>query len=165
MRQVSLCLLLKENQNDKNILLAMKKRGFGVGKWNGVGGKINLEKGDKNVFDSAVRETKEEIGVKIKNSEKVAVIDFHFPEVPKEKDFDQQVHVFLIKDWEGEPIESEEMAPRWFNIAEIPFDKMWDDDRHWLPHVLENKKMKAKFVFDKEDKVADKVIEFVEKLE
>ena len=165
MRQVSLCLLLKENQDNKNILLAMKKRGFGAGKWNGVGGKIDLEKGDKNVFDSAVRETKEEIGVKIKNSEKVAIIDFCFPEVPKEKDFDQQVHVFLIRDWKGEPTESEEMAPKWFSAAEIPFNNMWDDDIHWLPHVLENKKIKAKFVFDKEDKVADKVIEFVEKLE
>lgn len=165
MRQVSLCLLLKENRGNKEILLAMKKRGFGKGRWNGVGGKIDAKKGDKNVFDSAVRETKEEIGVKTKKMEKVAVIDFHFPEVPKEKDYDQQVHVFLTKEWEGEPIETEEMAPKWFKIEEIPFDQMWDDDKHWLPHVLENKKIKAKFVFDKKDKIVEKVIELVEELE
>ena len=165
MRQVSLVLLIKENQKKKKILLAMKKRGFGKGRWNGVGGKIDLEKGDKGVLCSAIRETEEEIGVKIKDPERVAVMNFHFPEVPKEKDFDQQVHVFLVKDWTGEPKETEEMTPKWFNLDKIPFDQMWYDDKHWLPHVLEEKKLKAKFVFDKEEKIADQNIEIIEKFE
>ena len=166
MRQVSLCLLLKENQDKREILLAMKKRGFGEGRWNGCGGKIDLEKGDKNDLDSAIREAEEEIGVKIKNPEKVAVIDFHFPEIPKEKDFDQQVHIFLIKDWEGEPTESEEMAPKWFNTEEIPFDKMWDDDIHWLPHVLMGKRIKGKFTFGQDNEgIIDKEVGFVERFE
>ena len=164
MRQVSLCILLKGNKDNREILLAMKKRGFGEGRWNGCGGKIDTERGDKDVLDSATREAEEEIGVKIKNPEKVAVIDFHFPEVPKEKDFDQQVHVFVVKDWEGEPTESEEMAPKWFGVEEIPFDKMWEDDKHWLPHVLDNKKLKAKFVFGKEDKIVEQVIELVKEI-
>ena len=36
MQTETLCLLMRDNE----ILLAMKKRGFGVGKWNGVGGKV-----------------------------------------------------------------------------------------------------------------------------
>jgi len=164
MRQASLCLLLKENKESKEILLAMKKRGFGKGRWNGVGGKIDPKKGDKDIVDAAVRETEEEIGVKIKSLNKVAVMDFRFPEVPKEKDYDQQVHVFLVGDWEGEPIETEEMAPKWFKVNEIPFDEMWDDDKYWLPHVLENRKLKAKFAFDKKDKIVEQVIEFMEEL-
>ena len=36
MLETTLCLLKKDNR----ILLAMKKRGFGEGKYNGVGGKI-----------------------------------------------------------------------------------------------------------------------------
>ena len=92
-------------------------------------------------------------------------MDFHFPEVPKEKDYDQQVHVFLIKDWEGEPVETEEMAPKWFKVKEIPFDKMWDDDKHWLPHILKNKKLKAKFTFGKDDKIVGKAINFTEEIE
>lgn len=165
MRQVSLCLLLRENKGNREILLAMKKRGFGQGRWNGVGGKIDPAKGDRGVWDSAVRETEEEIGVKPKNFKKVAIIDFHFPEVPKEKDYDQQVHVFLTRKWEGEPTESEEMAPKWFKIEEIPFDEMWDDDRYWLPYVLKNKKLKARFTFDKNDKIVEQVINFAKKLE
>ena len=164
MRQASLCLLIRENNGNREILLAMKKRGFGKGRWNGVGGKPDLEKGE-TVFDSAIRETEEEIGVKIKNLEKIAIMNFFFPEIPKEKDFDQQVHTFLVNEWEGEPIETEEMKPQWFKIEEIPYNKMWDDDKHWLPHILENKKLKAEFHFDKKDRIIKKIIDLVEELE
>jgi ADP-ribose pyrophosphatase YjhB (NUDIX family) len=49
MKEATLCLLI---EGDK-ILLAMKKRGFGVGKWNGLGGKVAL--GEK-IIDAAIRE-------------------------------------------------------------------------------------------------------------
>ena len=175
MKQATLCLLVKDynppttssrlrrapNQDNKELLLAMKKRGFGVGKWNGVGGKIDLEKGDKNITEAAIRETEEEIGVKIKDLEKVAILDFYFP---YHSAWDQLVHVFLVKDWEGEPRESEEMLPKWFKIGDIPFKGMWDDDKLWLPQVLEGKKLKAKFVFKKGEKVSGKNIEVVKKV-
>jgi len=72
-------ILIKDGQEEKELLLAMKKRGFGIGKWNGVGGKFDLEKGDKDVVDAARRETEEEIGVKVESMEKVAVLNFNFP--------------------------------------------------------------------------------------
>ena len=40
MIEATLCFLLRKDE----ILLAKKKYGFGVGKWNGVGGKV--EKGE-----------------------------------------------------------------------------------------------------------------------
>lgn len=43
------------------LLLAMKKRGFGKGKWNGVGGK--LEAGE-TLEQALIRETVEETGVR-----------------------------------------------------------------------------------------------------
>ena len=75
MKQATLSLLVRENK----ILLAMKKRSFGVGKWNGAGGKFDSMQGDKNIQDTAVRETEQEIGVKILNPEKVGVLHFYFP--------------------------------------------------------------------------------------
>jgi len=161
MKQATLCLLIKKNQKDKEILLAMKKRGFGMGKWNGIGGKLAPEKGDRNVIDTLVRETEEEIGVKIREFEKAAVLSFYFP---YSKRWDQDVHVFLAKKWEGKPLESEEMLPRWFKIEKIPFTKMWDDDRFWLPLVLDGKKLRAKFVFQEGEKISKKNIKLYAKI-
>lgn len=57
------------------------------------------------------------------------------------------MHVFLSEEWEGEPEEGEEMRPEWFSFSEIPFGRMWKDDKHWLPLVLKGKKLRARFVF------------------
>ena len=61
MKLVTLCLLVK----DDKVLLAMKKRGFGMGKWNGVGGKV--EDGE-TIEMAAARETGEEIGVAVETA-------------------------------------------------------------------------------------------------
>ena len=147
MKQTTLCLLIK----DSKILLAMKKRGFGVGRWNGTGGKFDPEKGDKNILDAAIRETKEEIGVEIKNPEKVGFYHFRFPHKPE---WDQDVHLFLAKEWVGEPSESEEMMPAWFSLDEIPYEKMWADDIYWLPRILKGEKLEADFIFKEGDQIS-----------
>lgn len=159
MKEATLCLLIKDSQPDKELLLAMKKRGFGMGKWNGVGGKLDLEKGDKDVVDTVRRETKEEIGVEVEELEKVAVLNFNFP---YNSDWDQAVHVFLAKNWQGEPEESEEMFPKWFKTQEIPYDEMWDDDKFWLPLVLKGKKLKADFTFKEGEILSDQNIKIIE---
>jgi 8-oxo-dGTP pyrophosphatase MutT (NUDIX family) len=58
---------------EDKILLAMKKRGFGTGKWNGVGGKI--ESGE-SLEAALVRECQEEIGVTPTSWRPVAELDF-----------------------------------------------------------------------------------------
>ena len=150
MKQATLCLLIKDNE----ILLAMKKRGFGVGKWIGVGGKVNA--GETNI-DAAIRETKEEIGVDIINPERVGIFHFVFPYKPE---WDQDVHLFVAKEWQGEPAESEEMMPKWFALDEIPYDKMWDDDKIWLPRVLKGERLEADFIFEEGEKIKKHNISF-----
>lgn len=146
LRKATLCLLLKDNK----ILLAMKKRGFGAGRWNGCGGK--QEEGE-SIEDTAKRETKEEIGVSPLQITEVAVLTFYFPEIPPEKKWNQQVHVYLAREWEGVPTETEEMKPKWFEVEDIPYESMWKDDIHWLPLVLKNQYVSASFAFGKEDKI------------
>jgi 8-oxo-dGTP diphosphatase len=48
------------------------------------------------------------------------------------------------------------MVPKWFKAKAVPFEEMWDDDKFWLPHILEGKKVKAKFVFGKGEKILGK---------
>lgn len=138
----------------------MKKRGFGVGRWNGAGGKMDLKK-DKTILDAVIRETKEEIGVDIKNPKQVGLFHFRFE---NNKEWDQDVHLFLAKSWEGEPAESEEMMPKWFAFKDIPYKDMWPDDKHWLPHILDGKKLEADFVFGQGDKILDFNLKIVDKI-
>jgi len=151
MIQAAMCFLLKENGGDKEALLAMKKGGFGQGKLNGVGGKLDRNKGDKNIQDTVIREVEEEIGVKIKKSEEVAVLNFSHPYLTNPEEKEWQVHIFLAREWEGEPTEHEEVNPKWFKINEVPYDEMWPDRKFWLPRVFNGEKIKANFIYKSDE--------------
>jgi mutator protein MutT len=128
-------------RDDTRILLAMKKRGYGIGRWNGVGGK--LHKGE-TITEAAVRECQEEIGVTPVVIKETAILNFHSTKA-------QQVTVFMCEKWQGEPCETEEMAPKWFSVGSLPYSKMWPDDPHWLPRVINGTYVTADFYFDDED--------------
>lgn len=123
------------------VLLGMKKRGFGIGHWNGFGGKV--EEGE-SIEEAAKREVKEEAGIDILNFEKIGIIEFLFENDPEM----MEVHLFKAKDFIGEPSDSDEMSPKWFHVDEIPFMNMWPDDVHWMPLFLKGKKFKGRFLFD-----------------
>ncbi len=141
--QTTLVLLRKDGQ----VLLAMKKRGFGVGKWNGVGGKPDF---NEPIEAAAVRECKEEIGVKPLGLEFVAELNFLFAAKPE---WSQQVLVYISWEWQGDPVESEEMKPQWFALSDIPYSSMWPDDMHWLPRVLNNEKVRGEFHLTEDQKL------------
>ncbi len=123
---------------DGKILLHYKKRGHGAGFWNGVGGKI--EEGE-TPEDCAMRESMEEMNAKVKNLKRLGVLKFY--DVSKEDWF---VYVFSAE-IEGEPKESEESRPRWFSLREIPYDDMWEDDKYWLPLVIDGLHFNGNFYF------------------
>ena len=137
-RILTLCII----HQHPRVLLGMKKRGFGMGRWNGFGGKI---KSGESIEDAARREIKEEAGIKINDLNKVGIIEFEFENSPELL----EVHLFKSENFNGEPTESEEMRPQWFHVDEIPFAKMWPDDILWMPFLLKGKKFKGKFLFDR----------------
>jgi 8-oxo-dGTP pyrophosphatase MutT (NUDIX family) len=145
---LTICTLLflrKDNQ----VLLGLKKRGFGVDKYNGIGGKVNP---GELIEEATIRECEEEIGVTPLDISQVAIIQFF--QVPwKNNRVDTEVHVYECTHWTGEPKESEEMKPQWFPIKDVPYNKMWDDDQYWLPRVLAGEHLQAEFIFDERAKV------------
>jgi 8-oxo-dGTP diphosphatase/2-hydroxy-dATP diphosphatase len=140
------------------VLLGKKKRGFGVGKWNGFGGKV--EKGE-TIEGGAKRETLEEAGIRVKNLIKIGVNDFSWE---GKEDEIIEVNIFTTNDFLGDPVETEEMFPKWFYLDEIPFKEMWVDDVFWFPLFLSGKKFKGKFVFDKNDAILEKNIEIIDEI-
>lgn len=147
MKLVTLLFLRRTHE----VLLAMKKRGTGEGYWNGVGGKVDE---GESIEAATIRECQEEIGVLPVGLEKVAIIDFQIPS----REFHNVAHVYVCTEWEGEPVETEEMAPKWFTLDAIPYDSMWADDRHWLPLILAGQKIDAAFTFDDKDQVVSQTI-------
>jgi len=141
------------------ILLAMKKRGFGAGRWNGYGGKV--KKGE-SVEESAVRETGEESRMKVSRLEKKGIINFEFQD---DLGHILEVHFFHILDYKGEAIETEEMSPRWFDIENLPYNKMWPDDIYWMPIFLRGEKFKGRIYFKDQDTILKEEIRVVEELE
>lgn len=140
-----LFLVKKEGEVVTDICLAMKKRGFGAGRYNGVGGKV--ESGE-SIEEAVKREAEEEIGVTVGEMEKCAELTFTFPH---KEDWNQLVHVYMTDSWTGDIVETEEMKPEWFAVSAIPYTTMWPDDIFWLPKVLEGKSVKAKFSFAEGD--------------
>ncbi len=135
---LTLCLVHQKPR----ILLGLKKRGFGAGKWNGFGGKLH---DGETIEQAAIREVKEEAGIDVRNLVKRGVMEFSFEGNPELL----EIHLFHAPAFTGEPRESEEMKPRWYDERELPYDTMWPDDRHWMPLFLAGKNFTGKFFFDK----------------
>lgn len=151
----TLCFLVRKDDDGKitDVCLGMKKIGFGQGIWVGIGGKI---KEGETIEDAVIRETEEEILVKVKAIQKVAETDFRFPYKPN---WSQYVYVYMTDKWDGEIGESEEIKPQWFVVDKIPYDKMWEDAQYWLPQVMNGERIKGIFVYGEDDHISKKEVE------
>jgi 8-oxo-dGTP diphosphatase len=45
-------------------------------------------------------------------------------------------------------------------MDQVPFEKMWEDDKFWLPLVFERKEFQTRWIFD-DDRMLDQHIELV----
>lgn len=98
-----------------------------------------------------IRESKEEIWINILKSDLkyLWVLHFYFD---KNKEWNQDVYIYNILDFTWDIIETDEIKPLWFDIDNIPYDKMWKDDIYWLPRVLNwEKDIEYNFWFDKDN--------------
>jgi 8-oxo-dGTP diphosphatase len=134
--QAALMLIIREGR----MLLILKKRGLGAGKFNGPGGRI--EAGETPV-QAAVREVEEEIGVTPVNARQAGQLYFQFVD-------GHSIHgyVFTASNFSGELRETDEALPFWVPLDRIPYHNMWADDRLWIPLLLAGKLFVGRFLFD-----------------
>ncbi|MEA2715139.1 MAG: 8-oxo-dGTP diphosphatase / 2-hydroxy-dATP diphosphatase [Candidatus Parcubacteria bacterium] len=133
------------------ILLGLKKEGFGAGRWNGFGGKV--EEGE-SIEEAARREVREECGIECDRLAKLGLLRFEFEDDP----LALEVHVFKATEYRGEPVETAEMKPQWFMVDDTPFKDMWQDDVYWMPLFLKGRKFQGRFLFDKDHNLLNREV-------
>ena len=133
------------------VLLILKKTGLGKGKVNAPGGR--LEAGE-NFLEAAIRECKEEVSLTPLRPEKRMELHFQFT-----SGYALYGEAFFTDSWEGEPASSEEADPFWCDVDKLPWENMWEDDRHWLPLALAGKKLRGFYVFDDDKMLSEKLEE------
>ena len=122
------------------ILLILKKRGLGAGKINGPGGRIDP---GETPEQCAVREVQEELLVTPTGLAPAGELRFQFAD-----GYSLHGYVFTATGCDGEPQETGEAVPQWTPEDRIPYERMWADDRIWLPHMLAGRRFDGRFLFD-----------------
>lgn len=152
MKFATICLLV-EGDPPQKIILGLKKKGFGEGKLVGFGGKIEAS---ETIEQAVIRELREETSITALPSQlkKVGTLTFLFPARPA---WDHFVYVYRLNAWEGFPKESSEVKPFWFNIHEIPYERMWPDGRHWIPLALLGNKLDFTYTYHNDNQSLYKI--------
>lgn len=138
MRDATLCYVF----DDDEVLCIEKKRGHGEGRYVGPGGKVEE---DETVAEAAIRETREETSIVVESVEKLGELEFYFAEDPF-----MRVHAFRSESFSGNVQESEEATPVWLATDSLPYDEMWDADKHWLPLLVEGITFTGTFIYDED---------------
>jgi len=161
MRFATLGILLQDEQ----ILLGEKKQGeIGTGKLSGPGGKIEDDETPEECF---IRETREELVLEVDpdSLELVAYITFYSGRtrfrllnrilnivcmLGSKADFG--VFVFRAYIPFCQLAETDDMIPNWYPLNNLPFERMYDGDRHWLLKAARGEKFCAKVYYRKRAK-------------
>ncbi|MGA1370385.1 MAG: 8-oxo-dGTP diphosphatase [Pseudomonadales bacterium] len=125
---------------DERVLLIHKRRGHGAGRVNAPGGK--LEPGETPLA-CALRETVEETGVVALGATLRAEMRFIDRAGP-----DWLGYVFVASRSRGAAVTTPEAVPFWVALDEVPYHRMWPDDRLWLPSVLAGETLRGDFLFE-----------------
>jgi len=129
-------------RDGERVLLIEKLRGHGAGKVNAPGGK--LERGE-SARECAQRETREEVGVDVDGLSCRAELRFQ-----DTNGYAMRGFAFVAESARGEPRQTDEAVPFWCAVDALPLERMWDDDRLWLPRVLDGESIVGEFLFDRE---------------
>ena len=142
------------------VCLGVRKKvsaGLGENLIAGIGGKVGdaPEIRNETSEEAMDRESHEEIGVKVVEKQGMGRVRFIFSHKPPDSQWHQDVRIYSITKWQGVPSETESIKAEWFDIGEIPWGRMWEDNEYWLPKVLSGQKVDAVFLFSDDNKLVE----------
>lgn len=145
-------------QDDK-VLLGMRKKvasGMGVNLIAGIGGKLGDTDAikDESPAEGLIREMREEIGVTPTQYTELGRVRFIWPD---HLNWSQDVKIYTVQKWVGEPIETEVIKPIWFPINNLPLDQMWEDNAAWVPQSLAGYKVDMVFLIGNNNKTIEQL--------
>ncbi|KAG5353418.1 hypothetical protein C0989_006931 [Termitomyces sp. Mn162] len=122
-----------------------------------LGGKVELGETSQQ---AALRELEEEAGITAPLQHAGTLL---FTTGAEEAAY--HIEVYRADEYTGDVTETDEMRPEWFslpltdskgsnatedNLPTIPFEKMWEDDRHWMPLLISRTKFAGRADFKRE---------------
>jgi len=139
MRLHTLCYLKRDG---KTLMVHRVKKANDVhqGKWNGLGGK--LEAGE-TPEECAIREIREESGLAARNPQLKGFLTF--PSFANEEDW--YAFVFVVREFEGELIDSPEGRLKWIPDEQVLELNLWEGDRIFLPWLERPGFFSGKFAY------------------
>ena len=139
MKLATLCYLRRDG---KTLMIHRVKKAHDMhaGKWNGLGGKLDPGESPE---ECAVREVYEESGLRACNPQLKGFLTF--PLFAKDEDW--YVFVYVVKDFEGELIDSPEGDLRWVDDADLTSLNLWEGDPIFLPWLDRPSVFSGKFVY------------------
>ena len=137
-----------------------KRKRIGIGRWVPPGGAT--ESNDKSQKHAAQRELRQETGLvfPLKSFQKGGVLRGYINSTDMPT---WLVHIYLVDASAAKQtfVPNEEYVEmRWFPLSELPFEKMLQGDRDWLPKIVKGQKLSIRIVANENaDKAFSIVIE------
>ncbi len=143
-RSVVLCFLFRQLDDTGQVLLGLKRTGFGTGRVMALGGKID---GGESAVAAAVREVSEESGIVLppESFQDAGRVRWSFPSAPE---WNMAAFLFTADAGDAEPVPSSEIEPCWYGLDDIPWNAMWKDAPYWLPTLLAGRSVDAHIAMD-----------------
>lgn len=139
MKLATLCYV-KQNGHTLMLHRVKKQNDMHAGKWNGLGGKLEVGESPE---ECVMREVWEEAGLRIHSPRWHGVLTF--PAFAKDEDW--YAFLFTATEFEGELIDSAEGVLRWVPDREVLALNLWPGDRIFIPWLEQAKFFSGKFTY------------------